>query len=80
MIRNAARAALAGALCLTSFYAFAEPGKSGRLSREEAEAACTSDVFRLCAGSIPNEGKIVACLKMNKSRLSQGCRKVFSGN
>jgi len=41
--------------------------------------ACRPDVYRLCAGEIPNVRAIVACLKANASRLSPDCRAVFAG-
>ena len=41
--------------------------------------ACTPDVYRLCAGEIPNVRKITSCLKSNMSRLSPDCRAVFAG-
>ena len=40
--------------------------------------ACRPDVYRLCAGEIPNVNAIVRCLKANASRLSPDCRAVFS--
>jgi hypothetical protein len=42
-------------------------------------AACRPDVFRLCAGDIPNVRAITACLRRNQSRLSEGCAAVFAG-
>ncbi|HWX82878.1 MAG TPA: hypothetical protein VNZ48_04680 [Xanthobacteraceae bacterium] len=45
---------------------------------EEQRAACTPDVFRLCASQIPNVDAIVACLKTNKKNLSAGCQAVFN--
>jgi len=36
------------------------------------------DVYRLCAGEIPNVSAIVRCLKANASRLSRDCRAVFT--
>lgn len=43
------------------------------------QASCRPDVYRLCAGEIPNVRAITACLRKNQSRLSQGCAAVFSG-
>lgn len=40
-------------------------------------AACTPDVISLCSGDIPNVGKITACLRREKPRLSPACRDVF---
>jgi hypothetical protein len=39
--------------------------------------ACTPDVYRLCAGEIPNVRAITACLRRNKSSLSEACRAAF---
>jgi hypothetical protein len=39
--------------------------------------ACTSDVYRLCAGEIPNVRAITACLRCNRASLSDACRSVF---
>ncbi len=42
-------------------------------------ASCRPDVYRLCAGEIPNVRAITACLRKNYSRLSAGCAAVFAG-
>jgi hypothetical protein len=44
----------------------------------EERAACRPDVFRLCAGEIPNRSRIVACLFRKRSQLSPPCAAVFS--
>ncbi len=72
MMRNAARIAVAAALCFTAQYAVAEPG-----SKDE-QAACKPDVYRLCKDFIPITERIVSCLEKNRSKLSPACRKVFS--
>ncbi|MDX3969323.1 MAG: hypothetical protein QHD01_22400 [Bradyrhizobium sp.] len=43
----------------------------------EQRRACTPDVYRLCAGEIPNVRAITACLRRNRSSLSEACRAVF---
>ena len=43
----------------------------------EAQSACSSDAFRLCAAEIPSIPKITACIRRNKSSLSSGCRMVL---
>jgi hypothetical protein len=43
----------------------------------QAQSACSSDAFRLCAGDIPSIPKITACIRRNKSNLSSGCRTVL---
>ncbi|WP_407522084.1 hypothetical protein [Methylobacterium oryzisoli] len=40
-------------------------------------AACTPDVWRLCASHIPNVGAITACLRRETPNLSAGCRTVM---
>ncbi len=40
-------------------------------------AACTPDVWRLCASEIPNVEGIKACLRRETPRLSAGCRTVM---
>ena len=44
----------------------------------EDQLACTPDVYRLCAGNIPDEDAITACLRGHKAQLSSGCKAVFS--
>ncbi len=46
----------------------------------EQRAACTPDAFRLCAGYIPEAGKVELCLRQQKSALSEACRSVFEQN
>jgi len=77
MIRALVPAAVAVALCFGAAIAGAEQIVQHSGSAEE-QAACTPDVFRLCAAQIPSESRIVACLKQNKAKLSPACRKVFS--
>ena len=43
----------------------------------EQRKACTPDVYRLCAGEIPNVRAITACLRRQKSSLSPACAAVF---
>ncbi len=57
-------------LC-ASGAALAEPGTP------EQKRACTPDVYRLCAGEIPNVRAITACLRRQKANLSDACRAVF---
>ncbi len=40
--------------------------------------ACTPDVYRLCAGEIPNVRAITSCLRRNMSSLSDACRSAFA--
>jgi hypothetical protein len=51
--------------------AFAEPVTPAQ------RKACTPDVYRLCAGEIPNVRTITACLRRQKENLSEACKAVF---
>jgi hypothetical protein len=72
------RAAVALGLVLTLFSA----GSAFALGTPEQRKACTPDVYRLCAGEIPNVRAITACLRRHKASLSEACRTAFeqSGN
>jgi len=56
---------------------FAAGSASADLATPEQKRACTPDVYRLCAGEIPNVRAITACLRRQKSNLSEACRAVF---
>jgi hypothetical protein len=43
----------------------------------EQRKACTPDVYRLCAGEIPNARAITACLRRQRANLSPACAAVF---
>lgn len=51
--------------------AFAEQGTP------EQRKACTPDVYRLCAGEIPNVRAITACLRRQRASLSPSCAAIF---
>jgi hypothetical protein len=71
-MRNVQAFALASVLAAG---AYASPA----LAESEADrTACRPDVFRLCAGEIPNRNRIVACLIRKRSQLSPPCAAVFS--
>lgn len=55
----------------TSGAALAEPGTPAQ------RRACTPDVYRLCAGEIPNVRAITNCLRRQKASLSEACRAIF---
>jgi hypothetical protein len=50
---------------------------SGFAFSPEAQSACSSDAFRLCAAEIPSIPRITSCIRRNKSSLSPGCRTVL---
>ena len=44
---------------------------------QDQQQACTPDVMRLCADSVPDVNRIVSCLRRNRSNLSAACGAVF---
>lgn len=79
-IATTIRAGLLVAFAFTATAPAFASGSDDLASKATAEerAACTPDVFRLCASDIPNVSRIVACMKREKSKLSPGCKKVFA--
>jgi hypothetical protein len=75
-VRRIRRTALfAGALLS---IAGAAPAMSAEYrGTQDQQQACTPDVMRLCADSIPDVSRIVACLRRNRSSLSAPCGAVF---
>ena len=68
------RLASAFGLCL---MLFATGTARADLATPEQKRACTPDVYRLCAGEIPNVRAITSCLRRQKASLSDACRAVF---
>ncbi len=59
------------------FTLIASGTASAQQGTPEQRRACTPDVYRLCAGEIPNARAITACLRRQKSSLSPACAAVF---
>jgi hypothetical protein len=59
--------------CVSAGSAFAQ-------GTSEQRRACTPDVYRLCAGEIPNVRAITACLVRQKGNLSPACRAAMEQN
>jgi hypothetical protein len=72
------RVAAALALVLTLLSA----SSAFAIGTPEQRKACTPDVYRLCAGEIPNVRAITACLQRHRASLSDACRTAMeqSGN
>ncbi|MBR0901313.1 hypothetical protein [Bradyrhizobium liaoningense] len=71
-VKSRARRASTVGLFLTLFASTAHAQGT-----PEQRRACTPDVYRLCAGEIPNVRAITACLRRNRASLSESCRSVF---
>lgn len=66
------------ALTLGFLLALMASGSAGaQQGTPEQRRACTPDVYRLCAGEIPNARAITVCLRRQKASLSPGCAAVF---
>ncbi|RAI38052.1 hypothetical protein CH341_28570 [Rhodoplanes roseus] len=46
----------------------------------EERAACIPDAFRLCSSAIPDADRVIACLKVERVKLSPACRTVMRKN
>jgi hypothetical protein len=69
-------ALFAGAMLLS--LAGALPAMSAEYrGTQDQQQACTPDVMRLCADSVPDVNRIVTCLRRNRSNLSAPCGAVF---
>ena len=81
MNRTTGKSRLRAGLLLAAFGAIAVPvGVTARAETSQSDKdACTPDVWRLCAGQIPNVGEIVACLNRKMNKLSPECRGVMQG-
>ena len=74
------RPAPAAVIVLLMALVVTSPTEAGALANRgtsDEQAACAPDVFKLCAGEIPDEASIVACLSRNASRLGPECRRII---
>lgn len=69
------RACWAAAVAL--FLALFASAAHAQQGTPEQRRACRPDVYRLCAGAIPNVRAITACLRRNRANVSESCRSVF---
>jgi len=61
-------------------FTLVSAGSAFALGTPEQRRACTPDVYRLCAGEIPNVRAITACLVRQKGNLSPACRSAMEQN
>ena len=59
---------------------FASAGSALAQGTSDQRRACTPDVYRLCAGEIPNVRAITACLVRQKGNLRPACRAAMEQN
>jgi hypothetical protein len=79
--RRGMRAAVAAAILGLGVLATSTGSATaqGYQGTQDAQTACTPDVFRLCQQYIPNRGPIVSCLIRYRAYLSPACRPFFAG-
>jgi hypothetical protein len=68
------------ASALSIFLTMVAASSASALGTPEQRRACTPDVYRLCAGEIPNVKAIIACLQRQKGSLSPACRSAMEQN
>jgi hypothetical protein len=68
-------------LCLAGAAPFAvadqAPTPPSPQAVSEARAACETDIQTLCPSVQPGGGRIIACLKEHKEKVSDGCKKAI---
>ncbi len=65
---------------LLGLLAMSFPTAGSALGTGEERSACIPDAFRLCSSAIPNADRVIACLKVEKAKLSDACRTVMKRN
>ena len=62
-------------------FALAVQGTHAQVSKyqitAEEQAACRPDAERLCLSTYPDEDRMIACMKANRTALSPACAPVF---
>lgn len=53
-------------------------GSGGVALAQDARTACRADAQKLCASSIGNQQQVAACLKANKDKISDACKKALA--
>ena len=60
------------------FVALSLPVAAGEGGSVRPREACKADAATLCAGIQPGGGRIRACLRANKDKLSEGCKSAIA--
>jgi Cysteine rich repeat len=76
-IRRVRSVALVAGAVLSSIAGVVPAMSAEYRGTQEQQQACTPDVMRLCADSVPDVNRIVSCLRRNRSNLSAPCGAVF---
>ena len=65
------------AVVLAALAATSAPVLAEYRGTPEQQKACRPNVFKFCAGEIPDVRKITACLRRNIARLTPDCQAIF---
>jgi hypothetical protein len=57
--------------------AMAAPVDKFNITPQE-QAACVEDAISFCSATFPDEDKLLACMKVNREKLSTGCSIAFT--
>lgn len=52
----------------------------GLQGTEQEQNACYHDATKFCSDAIPDNFKVLACLKEHRKRLTKGCQQVLTDN
>jgi hypothetical protein len=64
-------------LLAASIVVLVTAASANAATRDEQSKACRGDAMHFCAVDIPNEEKIIACMKRHLDELSPACRAMF---
>lgn len=70
-MRHAVRLSL---LLLVSLNLLTDPATAGPIFDQIKEGACRNDYYAYCAHILPGQGRVLACLRENASKLTQACK------
>jgi hypothetical protein len=65
------------ALLILSLF-MTSPTRSQSDVRSQEQAACEDDAYRLCPDEVPDEARVAGCMARQKTKLSPGCRAMFT--
>jgi hypothetical protein len=75
--RHASAFGLAGGLALAVLSTVNAQDSGSYRGSQDDQQACTDDVFRVCGDFVPDQPRIIACMKINLVKLSPACKAVF---
>jgi len=68
------------AVLVATVVALSSPAMAQSAPTPQEQAACRSDAMKLCASFVGKPPEMNACLRSNKDKLSEACRKVVEAH